>query len=121
MPRGNHRNHSVKGNARKRLLRGETHGMAVLLSDHSLSIKPLNARDDDGEDVYLVPTEALERLAAFLGVADPALDPPGQTLGQRRRTLVHAIRREEKRLAKCPRTERWNESPARRRQKEEDT
>lgn len=115
MPRGNHRNHSVKGNAQRRSLRGETHGMAVLLSDRSLDGK------DSETDVPWVSIEALERLAAFLGIADPAADPPAQTEGQRRRTLVHAIHREEKRLARCPRAERWNESPARRRQKEEGT
>lgn len=110
MSRGNHRNRSVKGNARKRLLRGETHGMAVFLSEHSL----------DGKDPVtgerLVPIKDLERLAAFLGVADPALDQPEQTPAQRRHKLVRAIHREEKRLATCPRAERWNESPLRRRQ-----
>lgn len=132
MPRGNHRNHSVKGNARRRLLKGETHGMAVRLSDRSLSFRPLSFRDDasviytvnfatlqrmiaDDGDVYLVPIAALERLAAFLGVADPAQATPSEPEKQRRHTLARAIQREENRLSKCPRAERWNESPNRRR------
>jgi hypothetical protein len=65
------------------------------------------------EDVLLeAPLAGLERLAAWLGITQPPLRPQDER--ERRGTLVIAIIREERRLASCRRSERWNASRARR-------
>ncbi len=76
-----------------------SHGMAVALDQDELESR------DKETGAWTVPTQALERLAAFMGVVPRAY--PDESEGQRRHALVHVIMREEKRLARCPRADRW--------------
>lgn len=77
----------------------ESHGMAVILDQDELESR------DKETGAWTVPIQALERLAAFMGIAPGA--HADETEGQRRQALVHLIMREEKRLARCPRVDRW--------------
>lgn len=89
---------------RRRRQKGVCHGMQLLMRRDKLE------RRDDATQEWLVPTNALERLAAWLGIAPAQVE--GETEGERRHRLVHAITREEKRLSKCPRVERWQHASA---------
>jgi hypothetical protein len=89
----------VRGTAARRLSRGECHGMQVRLDFETL--------------YYSAALDALERLAAFLGVGEQIIR--GEDELSYRADLASAILREEKRLAACPRAERWDTSPNRRR------
>ena len=80
-------------------LRHETHGMSMQLDQHVLE------RRDKETRAWIIPTSALEGLARFLGVVPSSKE--NETEGQRRSALIHAIMREEKRLSKCPRVDRW--------------